>query len=58
MDAQQANSPLAAQGNKKRSKRRLVFVAVIIVALIVATISTFSTLGTIPGIWATVISTQ
>jgi amino acid permease len=57
MDAQQqAQQPFMIRGNKKRLKRRFIIVAVIILAAIASTITIFSLLGVIPGIWATIIS--
>lgn len=53
---QQAQQPSMIRGNKKRLKRRLIIAAVIILALVASTITIFSLVGVIPGIWATIIS--
>jgi tetratricopeptide (TPR) repeat protein len=54
MDAHQA--PLAAQGNRKRSKRRFLIAAIITAALIVAIVLALSSLGIIPGFLAIIIT--
>jgi hypothetical protein len=57
MDAQQRiQQPFTTQGNKKRLKRRLIIVAIVILAMAASTITIFSIVGVIPGIWATIVS--
>lgn len=57
MDAQQqAQRSLMNRGNKKRLRRRLIIVAIVTLVLVASTITIFSLVGVIPGIWATIIS--
>src|SRR6266516_4219581 len=57
MDAQQqAQQPFPTRSNKKRLLRRLIIAAVFILALAASTITIFSLVGVIPGIWAAIIS--
>ena len=53
---QQIQQPASTRSNKKRLKRRLIIVGIIILALVASTITIFSIVGLIPGIWATIIS--
>src|SRR5262245_38869089 len=53
---QQIQQPASIKSNKKRLKRRLIIVSIIILALLASTITIFSIVGLIPGIWATIIS--